>query len=217
MDGGLRAVQRRRARGRAPRRGRHPGPVVQQHPGGAGPGVLPALRAARQVRVGRRLGLGARQVGAAGVGGRRRRFRRSRGRLRRRHPARRGCGPGRRHPVRRPGPGRTPRRPRRQRRQGGGLVVRAGRRSRPSRPLPGDAGGPRVGSGAGPPGRARPVRPRGRGGRGGRSRSAATSRPARASAPAVVIDQSRPRRADGSPGRCQAPRRRRRRARRRRG
>ena len=128
-------------------------------------------------------GSGHRQVGAACVGGRRRRLRRSRGRLRRRHAARRGRGPGRRHAVRRPGPRRTPRRPRRQRREGRGLVVRAGRRPRPSRPLPADTGGARAGSGAGRPGRARAVRARGRGPRGGRSRSSAPAgaprRPAR--------------------------------------
>ena len=140
-------------------------------------GLLP------EVRVGRRLGPGAPEVRAACVGGRRRRLRRSRGRLRRRHPARRGRGPGRRHAVRRPGPRRTPRRPRRQRREGRGLVVRAGRRRRPSRPLPADTGGARARSGAGPPGRARAVSVRGRGPRGGRSRSSAPAgaprRPAR--------------------------------------
>ena len=52
------------------------------------------LRAAPEVRVGRRLGPGAHEVRAACVGGRRRRLRRSRGRLRRRHPARRATWPG---------------------------------------------------------------------------------------------------------------------------
>ena len=183
MDGVLRDVHRCRPRGRAPRRRRRPGAAVQQHAGAARPRVLRAVRAAAEVRVGRRLGPGAQEVRAACVGGRRRRLRRSRGRLRRRHAARRGRGPGRRHAVRRPGPGGTPRRPRRQRREGRGLVVRAGRRRRPSRPLLADTGGARVGFGAGPPGRARAVSVRGRGPRGGRSRSSAPAgaprRPAR--------------------------------------
>jgi hypothetical protein len=173
MDGELRDVHRCNPGARASRRGRCPGAAVQQHAGGACRRVLRAVWATPEVRVGRRLGPRAHQVRAARVGRRRRRLRRSRGRLRRRRPARRRRGPRGRHPVRRPGPGRTPRRPGRQRRQSRGLVVRAGRRPPPGRPLPGDARHAPAGHGVGASGRGWAVRVRGRGPPDGRSRSSA--------------------------------------------
>ena len=139
MDAAMRDVQRRRPGARTPRRSRRPGPAVQQY---RAPlvrefcdryGLLHRFASVDGWRLGHpkcvqlASGVAAARFAAHEV-------------VFVATPGRDPTWPAPRHPIRRPGPHRTPRHPRRQRRQSRRLVVRTGHRPHPSRPLPNDGG-----------------------------------------------------------------------------